>query len=150
MRNSLLFISIIIFSMGCKGSDKREIEDILSKRENALETKDVDVYLSSISPNYKEGKNGKVFGVDEIKKQFLLNVSLFDSIDINSEDRSIYVQGDKAFVVQKTTVKVKIEDDESLFRLDERLGFEKVDGKWQIVKESDADFLEGYVFGGSK
>jgi len=50
---------------------------------------------------------------------------------------------------QKTDVRVKIDQDESLFRLDERLGFEKVDGKWLIVKESDTDFLEGFVFGGN-
>ncbi|MDA2918422.1 nuclear transport factor 2 family protein [Desulfobacterota bacterium AH_259_B03_O07] len=149
MRISLLFISIIIFSIGCGSSDKREIGNILSKRQKAFETKDVEIYLSCISPNYEEKKKGEVIGIDEIKKKFLSNVSLFDSIEINSNDTSIYVQVDKALVAQKTDVRVKIDQDESLFRLDERLGFEKVDGKWLIVKESDTDFLEGFVFGGN-
>ncbi|MFQ5787782.1 MAG: nuclear transport factor 2 family protein, partial [Thermodesulfobacteriota bacterium] len=122
----------------------------LSKRQSALETKEVEIYLSCISPNYREEKNGKLIGIDEIKNNFLSNVSLFDSIKISRDDTSIYLEGNRAVVVQKIDVRVKIDKDESIFRLDERLGFERVDGKWQIVKESDADFLEGFVFGGKR
>ena len=149
IRVSLFFIFIVVLSIGCGSSDKSEIGDILSKREKAFETKDVEIYLSCISPNYEAERNGKVIGIDEIKKKFLSNVSLFDSIEIESDDTSIYVQVDKALVAQKTDVRVKIDKDESLFRLDERLGFEKVDGRWLIVEESDTDFLEGFVFGGN-
>ncbi|MBI2487437.1 MAG: hypothetical protein HYW01_10875 [Deltaproteobacteria bacterium] len=153
MRNRVLFSLLPIFVLllliaSCGKSDKKEIEELLSRRQKAFEAKDIDLYLSCISPDYKEEKGDKVIGIEDLKKDFLSNVSIFDQIKISYSDRSMYQQGEKAEVVQKTAVEVKIENDQSRFQINEKIGFEKIRGKWEIVKESDADFLKGFVFGG--
>ena len=145
-----LLLSFMILHSSCGNSDSKKIEAILSTRQNAFETKNLDLYLSVVSPNYQEKRTDGLIGIDDIKKNFMSNVSLFDTIEISSNDSSIYLQGDKALVVQKTVVAVKIDTDEAVFQLDERLGFEKIGGMWKITKESNADFLEGFVFGGKR
>ncbi|MCI0454387.1 MAG: nuclear transport factor 2 family protein [Candidatus Dadabacteria bacterium] len=152
MRKKLLFmflsIFIISFIASCGDSDRREIEELLSDRKNAFETKNLELYMSCISPSYKQETDGKVIGIEDIKRNFLSNVTLFDQIKLSYFDRNIQSSGDKATATQKTRVDVSIEDDKSKFQISENIGFQKINGKWKIVKESQADFLTGFVFGG--
>ena len=150
IRISLLFICLLVLVNSCGNSDRREIESVLSQRQRALETKNLELYLECISPGYRVDKKGEVIDIDKLKKQFETNVSLFDDIQISSKDQSIYIEGDRANVAQRTDVKLRIEKDKGAFRLSENLVFEKIDGKWRIIKESDADFLDGFVFGGKR
>ena len=149
---SLIFSVFILLLLitSCGGSDRKEIEDVLSKRKKAFETKNLELYLSCISPTYREEKNGHVIGIEEVKRNFLSNVSVFDQIKISYSDRTIYHKGERADVAQKTAVEVRMEKEEGHFLLKENLGLEKIKGRWRIVKESDADFLKGFVFGGIK
>lgn len=145
------FLSVFILLLAvssCGKSDEEEIEELLSKRQRAFETKNVELYLSCISLAYKQKKDDAVIGIGGIKKGFLTNVSVFDQIRLSPFDRSIYQDGKKAEVFQKVKVNLRIEGEENQFVLREKLGLEKVNGKWVVVKESDADFLKGFVFGG--
>jgi len=150
IRISVLIICLIILLDSCGNSDRKGIESILSQRQSALETKNLELYLECISPGYRAEKNGEVIDIDALKKQFETNVSLFDDIQISSKDQSIYIEGNTANVAQRTDVKLRIDKDKGAFRLSENLVFEKIDGKWRIIKESDADFLDGFVFGGKR
>ncbi len=144
-------VFILLFLIAsCESSDRGKIEDVLSKRKNAFETKNLELYLSCISPSYKEERKGRVIGIEDVKRNFLSNVSLFDQIKTSYSNRTIYYKDAKADVTQKTAVEVKVEKEESHFIMKENIGFEKINGKWKIVKESDADFLKGFVFGGIK
>lgn len=156
---SFLFTLLILFAVSCGNpennesekvlSDSSEIEKVLSDREEALETKNVDLYMSLISPSYSLEKDNKVIGVEEVRKNFLSNVTLFDNLEISHTDRSIYDKGQKTEVVQMVVVVATVNESKSRFRINERIELAKIDGKWLIVKESDADFLERFVFGGS-
>jgi hypothetical protein len=150
IRISVLIICLVILLDSCGNSDRKEIESVLSQRQRALETKNLELYLECISPGYRVDKNGEVIDIDKLKKQFETNVSLFDDIQISSKDQSIYIEGNTANIAQRTDVKLRIDKDKSSFRLSENLVFEKIDGKWRIIKESDADFLDGFVFGGKR
>jgi hypothetical protein len=146
---SLLFSVFILLSFVtfCGNSDREKIEGVLSKRNKAFETKNLKLYLSCISPNYREEKNGQVIGIEEVKRNFVSNTSIFDRIKISHSYRTIYLKGEKADITQRNAVEVKLEKEEGHFMLKENIGFEKINGKWLIVKESDADFLKGFVFG---
>lgn len=144
----LSFFILLLVASSCGKSDEEEIGELLSKRQKAFETKNVELYLSCISPEYNQKKGDMVIGVEEIKKGFITNVSVFDRIKLSSFDRDIYRDGDKAEVFQKVRVNLRIEKEENQFVLREKLGLEKVNGKWFVVKESDADLLKGFVFGG--
>ena len=151
MRKRVLLAFTLIFLLinSCGNSDKKEIEELLSRRQRAFETKNLELYLSCVAPDYNQKKGDEVIDIEHIKKNFLSNVSIFDQIRITQSDRTIYPNGDKAEVVQKIAVEVQIEKNQSRFQVKEKIGFEKIKGKWLIVKESDADFLEGFVFGGN-
>jgi len=46
-------------------------------------------------------------------------------------------------------VRASIEDSKSKFRVIDKIQLEMIDGKWMIVKESDADLFSGFAFGGT-
>jgi hypothetical protein len=150
IRISVLLIFLIVLAYSCGNSDKKGIESVLSQRQRALETKNLELYLGCISPGYRVDKKGEIIDLAKLKKQFETNVSLFDDIQISSKDQSIYIEGNRANVAQRTDVKLRIDKDKGAFRISENLVFEKIDGKWRIIKESDADFLDGFVFGGKR
>lgn len=140
---------ILIASCGSGGSGNEEIEDFLSVRERAFETKNVDLYMTLIAPDYSVDKNNKVTGLEEVKKNFLSNVTLFDDLKISHANRSIYERGGNIEIVQLIVIDASVNETKSRFKVNERLQLSNIDGKWFIVEESDADFLERFVFGGS-
>ena len=148
----LSYISIItlVILLACTNSQNKEIDELLVQRQKALETKDVEMYLTLISPDYSEERDGNTLTLEDIKKSFLTNVSLFDALQISHADRSIYLKDDYADVFQITKVTASINDSKSVFKLSEKIAVQKFGDKWLIVKESDADYFDGYVFGGSK
>ena len=147
---SFIILVPLIFLYACGSSQNKEIDELLSVREKALEAKDADLYLTLISPDYREEQGGSTLTIEEIKKNFLTNVSLFDKLEISHTDRSIYLKGNKAEVFQIIRVRASINQSNSVFKLSEKIGVEKIGDKWLIVKESDADYFDGYVFGGSE
>lgn len=148
----LSFLTLIVFVLlvaSCGNPQNEEIEALLSKRDEALETKNVDLYMTLISPEYKVEKELNVFGPEEVKKKFLSNVTLFDDLKITHANRSIYERDDITEVVQLTVVDASVNDTKTRFKVNEKIHLSKIDGKWFIVKESEADYLERFVFGGS-
>ena len=148
----LIYLPIIplLFALACGNSQNKEIEKVLTAREEAFETKNTDLYLTLVSPDYIEERDGETLKLEDVRKNFVTNVSLFDALEITHTDRSIYLNGNQAEVFQITKVKASINDSKSLFKLSEKIGLEKIGDKWLIVKESDADYFDGYVFGGSQ
>ena len=146
---SFFFLLLPIFVLSCGSPQNEEIESQLSIREEAIETKNVDLYMTLISPDYNVEINNKVIGAEAIKKKFLSNVALFDELEITNANRSIYEKDDVTEVVQLIVVDALVDDTKNRFKVNEKIQFSKIDGKWLIVKESDADFLERFVFGGS-
>lgn len=146
---SYCYLILLTLLISCGSGDNREIEDVLSTRTKAFETKNANLYMTCISPDYKQEKKGKVIGLEEIRKNFNVNVGLFDRISLTHSDRNIYIKDNRAEVLQRTFVKAQINDSESRFKLVEKIVLARDDGKWVIVDESDADFFEGFVFGGN-
>lgn len=143
---SILFITAAAAS--CGGGGDREIDRVLDTRTKAFETKDAALYMTLVSPDYSQEKKGKTVGPEEVEKNFRINVDLFDKLSVRNADRTITSDGRKAHVVQKTYVDASIDGSKSKFRIVERISLAKINGKWLIVEESDADFFTGYVFGG--
>ena len=140
-----LVLSCLILS--CGNSEDKAIEDVLSIRKQAFETKDVDLYMTLIAPDYRQEKKGKIIGLEEIKKNFEVNIKLFDTVHITHSDRTIYKDGDKAEVFQKTQVDTLDDEGKNRLNLKEKILLAKENGKWVIVRESEQDFFYGYVFG---
>ena len=145
----LFFLCIIISLSSCPNQGNADIEKLLSDRQTALETNDVDLYMSLISPDYSQEKDDKTIKFEEVKKSFLSIAGLFDTLDIEQQDLSIYKQGETVKVVQVNLVEASIEESKSRFKIIDKIELVEVDGKWLIVKESDADYFRGFAFGGT-
>ncbi len=149
---TLFCLSVIftLFLASCASDDQRAIEEVMSIRAKAFETKDAALYMTLIAPDYKQEKKGKPIGPGDVKKNFEVNVKLFDTVRLTSTDRTVYTEGDKAEVFQKTVIDATDDRGKNRYRIKERLSLAKENGKWLIVRESDEDFFYGYVFGGGK
>ena len=147
--NSLIILIVILFAVSCGNPNNEEIEAFLSQREEAIEKKDVDSYMTLIAPEYEVEEGNKTVSREDIKKKFLSNVTLFDTLELTNANRSIYERDGVIEVVQFTVVDASVDETKNRFKVNEKIHLSKIDEKWYIVKESDADFLERFVFGGS-
>ena len=147
--NSLIILIFILFAVSCGSPNNEEIEAFLSQREEAIEKKDVDSYMTLIAPEYEVEEGNKTVSREDIKKKFLSNVTLFDTLELTNANRSIYERDGVIEVVQFTVVDASVDQTKNRFKVNEKIHLSKIDEKWYIVKESDADFLERFVFGGS-
>lgn len=145
-----VFLALILFAASCGGDQDKAIEEVMALRTKAFETKDADLYMTLIAPDYRQEKRGKTIGPAEIKKNFEVNVKLFDTVSITNTDRTIYKDGDRAEVYQKTLVDARDDEGRSRLKLKEKLLLARENGKWVIVRESDQDLFYGYVFGRNK
>ncbi|MGH7892431.1 MAG: hypothetical protein ACREN0_09195, partial [Thermodesulfobacteriota bacterium] len=75
-----VFLVLMFFAVSCGSDQDKAIEEVMSLRTQAFETKDVDLYMTLIAPGYKQEKKGKIIGPGEIKKNFEVNVKLFDTL----------------------------------------------------------------------
>lgn len=143
----LSFAFALLILAACGNPQNSEIEKLLEVREKALETKDVNLYLTVITPDYNETRDDKDFALANLKEYFEKTYPIFNTLDITNTDRTIYIKGNDAEVFQINRVEATINDDKSVFQIKEKIALQKFADKWLIVKESDADYFTGYAFG---
>lgn len=145
---TLFAFILLLLSFSCGNTDNKEIKKILSDREAAFENKDPKLYLSCISPDYKQQTEDQVIGTEELKKRFDSNTTVFDEVIIKRKDINIYMKSESlAEVYQKSLFNLKIEKETSTYKTVEKILLEKKNGSWKIVKEADIDLFRGFVFG---
>lgn len=125
----------------------KDIRLLLNKRESAFEEKNPDKYKSLIISSYKvETRNGNK-NKEDVLKDFRLNTTPFDSIEMSHKDRKVIIEDGRAKVVQKTLVLLSIDDQKTKYEITEVLILEKENNEWKISKESNLDLFRGFVFG---
>jgi len=143
----LVIFGILLITASCGDKTDKEIIQLMEQRKTAYSNKNIELYTSILSENYlKKTKDGDE-KIDTAVKNFRVNTTPFDMIDMNHKDRTIYKNGDKAKVVQKTYVVLEIDKKKNNFELTEIILLAKENDKWKITKESNMDLFRGYVFG---
>ena len=143
----ILFIFFIVSYLSCSNMVDKDITLLLDKRESAFEEKNPDKYKSLIISSYKvETRNGNKNNED-VLKDFRLNTTPFDSIEMSHKDREVIKEDGRAKVVQKTLVLLSIDDQKIKYEITEVLILEKENNEWKISKESNLDLFRGFVFG---
>ena len=151
MKHSLLvFFGILILAVSCSNKIDKDIVEVMNQRKTAYTKKDTELYSSILSENYLN----KTEDGDETKelalKNFKISTTPFDTIDMRHKDRTIYRDGEKAKVVQKTFVVLEIDKKKNSFEQIEIVFLAKEGNNWKITKESNIDLFRGYVFGKGK
>ena len=143
----ILFIFFIVSFLSCNNKVDKDITLLLDKRESAFEEKNPDKYKSLIISSYKvETRNGNKNNED-VLKDFRLNTTPFDSIEMSHKNREVIKEDGRAKVVQKTLVLLSIDDQQTKYEITEVLILEKENNEWKISKESNLDLFRGFVFG---
>ncbi|MGI9554306.1 MAG: hypothetical protein ACR2NC_05215 [Thermodesulfobacteriota bacterium] len=148
MKHTLfVFFGILIFTVACGDKIEKDVIQVIEQRKTAFNNKNSELYSSIISTNYIK----KVDDIEENKeialKNFKINTTPFDTIAMKNKDRTVYIDGDKAKVVQKTYVVLEIDNKKNNFEVTEIILLNKEGDNWKITKESNIDLFRGYVFG---
>jgi hypothetical protein len=124
----LLFLGAILLA-SCSRSEQAEVEKVLENRRLGLETKDIELYMSSISPRY----GGQVKGASLLREKALEMMAGFDSIQMSVSSRQVSIRDQSAEALQTYEVKVRKGEQVRELRGKEKIGLRKEEGDWKIV-----------------
>ncbi len=113
----------------CGASPEEQITRVLDNRKQGLEKKDIKLYMSTVSPNYNDG--GKTY--DSIKRERLEDFSIFKEMKLDIQNRSIYVDGDKAQVVEKYILTFSSRSDKRTGKAEGLFIMQKEEDGWKII-----------------
>ena len=126
---SFLLLTLSIF-LACQISEEERIHQTLNRREEALQKKDLSLYLSCISKTYRDKEED--FG--QLQKRIQGYFNTFDQIAYNSWDRSVHIEGDTARAIQQFHLEVEKGGRTNRYSGKEALFLKKEGRKWKIIK----------------
>jgi ketosteroid isomerase-like protein len=129
-RNSLFFLLPILFLQACQVSQEEKIYQILNRRQEALQKRDLSLYLSCISKAYQD----KEEDFNRLKKRIEGYFKTFDRITYSSWDRSVQIDGETATVIQQFHLEVEKGEKKNRYSGKEALFFKKEGREWKIIK----------------
>ena len=129
-RNLLCLLFTFFFFLACQISEEEKINQILNRREEAFQKKDLSLYLSFISKDYQDKDEDYHRLQNRIRGYF----KSFEQIQYSSWDRSIQIEGEKALVVQNFQLEVEKGGKKNQYSGKEALFFRKEGRKWMIIK----------------
>ena len=131
MRKCFLFcLLLVFFLLACQTSEEEKIYQVLNRRQEAFQNKDLSGYLSCISKYYQD----KEEDFPRLQKRIDGYFKTFDRITYSSWDRSVQVDGDTSTVVQQFYLEVEKGEKKNHYSGKEVLFFKKEGKKWRIIK----------------
>jgi hypothetical protein len=95
-----------------------------------METKDIALYMSCISEDYKDNADTYDLIRDKMEKNF----DIFEKIDFSQSNQTIYQDNTAAVVVQNFELSFTVRGEQDHASGKERIYLEKKVGEWKIVK----------------
>lgn len=102
----------------------------MANREQALENKDIDLYMSCISKNYND--NSDTYKTLKLKIEQLF--STYQKIDFSFSNRSIYIKNGSAKLVESYVMSVATSAGTDHIRGQECFTLIKEKNDWKIIK----------------
>jgi len=129
-RHILSFLLPILFLLACQASEEEKIYQILNRRQEALQKKDLSLYLSCISKAYQD----KEEDFNRLEKRIEGYFKTFDRIAYSSWDQSVQIDGETATVIQQFHLEVEKGEKKNRYSGKEALFFKKEGREWKIIK----------------
>jgi ketosteroid isomerase-like protein len=129
-RYFLFFLLPILFLQACQVSQEEKIYQILNRREEALQKRDLSLYLSCISKAYQDKEEDYY----QLKKRIEGYFKTFDRITYSSWDRSVQIDGETATVIQQFHLEVEKGEKKNRYSGQEALFLKKEGREWKIIK----------------
>jgi len=125
---SILFF-ISIFLLACQISEEEKIYQTLNQRQEALQKKDLPLYLSCISRAYQN----KEEDFDGLQKRIEGYFKTFDRISFSNWDRSVQIDGETATAIQQFHLEVEKGEKKNSYSGKEALFLKKEGKQWRII-----------------
>ena len=129
-RHPLSFLLPLLFLLACQVSQEEKIYQLLNRRQEALQKRDLSLYLSCISKAYQD----KEEDFDGLQRRMEGYFKTFDRISYSSWDRSIQIDGETAIVVQQFSLVVEKGEKKNRYSGKEGLFLKKEGREWRIVR----------------
>src|SRR4030066_797579 len=130
IKRFLLFLLPVLFLLTCQVSEEEKIFQTLSRRQEALQKRDLSLYLSCISKAYQD----KEEDVDRLQKRIEGYFKTFDRITYSSWDRSVQIDGETSTVIQQFYLEVEKGEKMNRYSGKEVLFLKKEGEEWKIMK----------------
>jgi len=131
MRRSVpAFLFLLILLLACQISEEENVHQTLNRREDALQKKDISLYLSCISKAYQDGDEN----FDRLQERIERYFNTFDQIRYSHWDRTIHVEGDSARVIQQFYLEVERQGRGNRYSGKESIFLKKEGRRWKIIK----------------
>jgi len=124
-----LFLMILLL-LACQGSEEERIYQTLNRRQEALQKKDLSLYLSCISRAYQD----KEEDFDRLQKRIEGYFKTFNRISYSNWDRSVQINGETATVIQQFNLEVEKGEKKNRYSGKEALFLKKEGKQWRIIK----------------
>jgi len=118
-----------VLAIGCS-NPKADIEEVLRRREEGLRTRNIELYMSAVSPDYKD-EDGEDYAA--LRQKVQRSFQRFEQIDIRVAERHIYLRGDEAEVVEKFILSFSSPEGRKTLAGEEHLKLRKGKQGWRIV-----------------
>jgi len=129
-RSLLSLLFALFFLLSCGTSDKERIEQVLNRRAEALDKKDLSLYISCVSKSYQD--KGEDF--DHLRNRIEGYFRTFDRIAYGCTDRSVQIAGDEATAIQQFHMEVEQGGKKRSHTGKEAILLRREAGEWKIVK----------------
>jgi ketosteroid isomerase-like protein len=129
-RHLLSFLLPIVFLLACQVSEEEKIYQMLNRRQEALQKRDLPLYLSCISRAYQD----KEEDFNGLQKRIDGYFKTFDRIAYSSWDRSVEIDGEKATAIQQFYLEAEKGGKKNRYSGKEVLFLTKEGKEWKIIK----------------
>ncbi len=120
----------ILFLLACQISEEEKIYQTLNRRQEALQKRDLSLYLSCISKAYQDREEDIYRLQERIEGYF----KTFDRISYSSWDRSVQIEGDTSTVIQQFYLEVEKGEKKNHYSGKEVLFLKKEGKEWKFIK----------------
>jgi len=130
IKQLLSFLLPVLFLLACQVSEEEKINQMVNRRQEALQKKDLSLYLSCISRAYQD----KEEDFSGLEKRIDGYFKTFDRIAYSSWDRSVEIEGNTATVIQQFYLETEKGEKKKSYSGKEALFFKKEGKDWKIIK----------------
>jgi len=126
---SFLFF-IFLLLLACQISEEEKIYQTLDRRQEALQKKDLPLYLSCISRAYQD----KEEDFDRLQKRIEGYFKTFNRISYSNWDRSVQIDGEMATAIQQFQLEIEKGEKKNRYSGKEALLLKKEGKQWRMIK----------------
>jgi len=130
IKRFLSFLLPVLLLLACQISEEEKIYQTLSRRQEALQKRDLSLYLSCISNAYQDKEEDVV----RLQKRIEGYFKTFDRITYSSWDRSVQIDGETSTVIQQFYLEVEKGEKKNHYSGKEALFLKKEGKEWKIMK----------------